>query len=72
MLIGYWVLNIINPINRLIKTKDFDLVSGLDILKNYKICLENLRSDSSYGKTVSGAKELATNVDVEPDFVYQQ
>ncbi|XP_067140985.1 uncharacterized protein [Centruroides vittatus] len=64
--IWHKILNSINRISKLIKTKDFDLAFAL--LQNCKIFLKNLRSDSSFDKIIIDAKELATEIDVESNF----
>ncbi|XP_023214390.1 uncharacterized protein LOC111617309 [Centruroides sculpturatus] len=67
-IIWHKILNSINPISKLMQTKDFDLSFALDLLQNCKIFFKNLRSDSSFDKTIIDAKELATENDVEANF----
>lgn len=68
LVIWHKILNCINPISKLMQTKDFDLASALDLLQNCKIFFKNLRSDSSFDETIIDAKELATEIDVEANF----
>ncbi|XP_071051088.1 uncharacterized protein [Onthophagus taurus] len=64
----YKILNCINPISKLMQTKDFDLASALDLLQNCKKFFKDLRSDKSFNESIIHARKLAAEIDIEATF----
>ncbi|XP_071050791.1 uncharacterized protein [Onthophagus taurus] len=68
IVVWYKILNCINPISKLMQTKDFDQASALDLLKNCKKFFKDLRSDKSFNESLIAAGELAAEIDIEANF----
>lgn len=56
-------MNRINPISKLMQSKDFDLVSVIKLLKNTKDFLKNSRSDEHFTQVLEYTKALASEID---------
>lgn len=65
IIIWYETLNRINPVSKLMQSKDFDLVSVIKLLKNTKDFFENSRSDEYFTQVLEDAKALASEIDCE-------
>lgn len=65
IIIWYETLNRINPVSKLMQSKDFDLVSVIKLLQNTKHFFENSRPDEYFTQVLEDAKALASEIDCE-------
>lgn len=65
IIVRYEPLNRINPVSKLMRNKEFDLVSVIKLLKNTKHFFENSRSDEYFIQVIEDAKVLASEIDCE-------
>ncbi|GFW05202.1 DUF4371 domain-containing protein [Trichonephila clavipes] len=72
IVIWYKILNCINPISKLLQTKDYDLPSAMEFLKNCKDFFKDLRSDTAFNKMLCDARELADEIDIPANFELTQ
>ncbi|GFX73520.1 uncharacterized protein TNCV_2342251 [Trichonephila clavipes] len=72
IVIRYKILNCINPISKLLQTKDYDLPSAMELLKNCKDFFKDLRSDTAFNEMLCDARELADEIDIAANFELTQ
>ncbi|GFT83206.1 zinc finger MYM-type protein 1 [Trichonephila clavipes] len=72
IVIWYKILNCINPISKLLQTKDYDLQSAMELLKNCKDFFMDLRSDTAFNEMFCDARELADEIDIPANFELTQ
>ncbi|GFX78879.1 zinc finger MYM-type protein 1 [Trichonephila clavipes] len=72
IVIWYKILNCINPISKLLQTKDYDLQSAMELLKNCKDFFKDLRSDTAFNEMLCDARELADEIDIPANFELTQ
>lgn len=65
VIIWYETLNRINPVSKLMQSKDFELPSVVKLIKNTKDFFEKSRSDEYFNQVLEDAKALATEIDSE-------
>lgn len=68
VIIWYETLNRINPVSKLMQSKDFEFNSVIQLLKNTKEFFENSRSDEFFSQVLVDAEKLATEIDSETSF----
>ncbi|GFY34456.1 DUF4371 domain-containing protein [Trichonephila clavipes] len=72
IVIWYKILNCINPISKLLQTKDYDLPSAMELLKNCKDFFKDLRSDTAFNEMLCDARELTDEIDIPFNFELTQ
>ncbi|GFU38564.1 DUF4371 domain-containing protein [Trichonephila clavipes] len=72
IVIRYKILNCINPISKLLQTKDYYLPSAMELLKNCKDFFKDLRSDTAFNEMLCDARELADEIDIAVNFELTQ
>lgn len=72
LIIWYDLLNLINPVSKLMQTINFDISAAMKILETLLSYLKQQRTDNdnSFEKIVLEATKLASEIDVEPIFEY--
>ncbi|GFT61252.1 DUF4371 domain-containing protein [Trichonephila clavipes] len=70
--IWYKILNCINPISKLLQTKDYDIPSAMELLRNCKKNFNGHRSDGAFAEMLCVAKELADEIDIAANFEVTQ
>lgn len=61
----YKILNCINPINKLMLTKEFDVTSTLYLLQKLQKFFKDLRSNRSLNEIIIDTKELIDEIDAD-------
>ncbi|GFX71106.1 DUF4371 domain-containing protein [Trichonephila clavipes] len=70
--IWYKILNCINPISKLLQTKDYDLPPAMELLRNCKDFFNDLQWDGAFAEMLCDAKELADKIDISVNFEVTQ
>jgi hypothetical protein len=66
IVIGYNVLSRVNVVSKMLQANKQDLKSALG---NVIICIKELRTDEGFNATLESAKELAAELEIEPEFI---
>jgi hypothetical protein len=66
--IWYNILNKVNTASKVLQKKDVDLSAAVEILTNTLEYLKKYRSDDGFSSALIDAKEIASDLDVEPTF----
>lgn len=68
VVIWYETLNRINPVSKLMQSKNFALSSVIPLLKSTKLFFENSRTDEFFNQVMEDAKKLALEINSDTSF----